>query len=128
METTFTWSIAPRLEAVSLVRRQVRKALADWGRPDAIDDLTLVVSELVTNALIHGEPPVTLTLSLEPGAIRGTVADLGPDLPRLLDTRDTAEHGRGLLMVADLTRTLAWKRAAEGGKRVTFTYAAPDSP
>ncbi|MEV5413383.1 ATP-binding protein [Thermopolyspora sp. NPDC052614] len=121
-----TWHIPARPEAVAEARRATRKALADWGCAHAIDDLMVVVSELVTNAIAHGEPPITLTLCLDLDHVHGTVIDHGPTLPRPVFTGDLTECGRGLPLVADLTRTLAWKRIPGGGKRVSFTYLLPE--
>lgn len=122
------WNIPPRPEAVADARRATRKALADWGCAHAIDDLMVVVSELVTNAIRHGEPPITLTLCLAHDQVHGMVIDHGPTLPRLAFTSDLAESGRGLPLVADLTCTLAWRRIPSGGKQVSFTYLLREKP
>ncbi|GAB3959156.1 hypothetical protein GCM10029978_005620 [Actinoallomurus acanthiterrae] len=55
-------------------------ALRAWGHDDLLDDATLVVSELVTNALVHASPPVTLTVTYD-NALVIEVADASRDLP-----------------------------------------------
>lgn len=64
------------------------------------------VSELVSNAVLHGRPAITLEVSTEPPGIGIIVAvtDLGPDLPVTGANRpdSTNPHGRGLLIVAAL--------------------------
>ncbi len=47
----------------------------------AIHALELVTSELVTNAVLHGQPPVTLLLTCQTTEIRLAVSDAGPGLP-----------------------------------------------
>ncbi|MFE9098961.1 ATP-binding protein [Streptomyces sp. NPDC007264] len=108
VEHVFTVPCAP--EAVSVVRRGVRAALVAWNLPTGVaDDVLLVVSELVTNALVHAAPPATLRLSrvraAACGAVRVEVADTGPTLPgrRAAPPPDPDEHGRGLDIVATLS-------------------------
>lgn len=66
--------------AVRTARALVADVLRVGHRTDLLDDATLVVSELVTNALVHGSPPVTLTLSCDDDLVI-EVADAGGDLP-----------------------------------------------
>lgn len=104
-------------EAVSVVRRRVRTVLADWNlSPDRAEDALLVISELITNAVVHALPPAVLRLSRAGadgrGALRVEVTDAGPPAA---DGRPAAgpcpgEHGRGLDIVTAL--------AAECGTRV----------
>ncbi|MFF3457487.1 ATP-binding protein [Streptomyces sp. NPDC002730] len=93
--------------AVSVVRGRVRTVLAEWGlSPDVIMDALVVVSELLTNALVHALPPATLRLSWvrvdERRAVRVEVTDAGLALP----AREWAvpdEHGRGIAIVTALS-------------------------
>lgn len=84
---------------------------AEWGvRPDGIENVRLVVSELVTNAVRHTSgPPCTAQLLLihqENGAVRVEVRDCGREDgagPAVIGHEDTelfAESGRGLTLVA----------------------------
>ncbi|MFJ9682927.1 ATP-binding protein [Streptomyces sp. NPDC101194] len=95
--------------AVPLVRQFVREALVDWACESRADDVLLCVSELVTNALLHGVPPgrgFRVRLSLEPGdgVLRVEVHDSGDGevCPVAADPAPDAEGGRGLLLVAAL--------------------------
>jgi anti-sigma regulatory factor (Ser/Thr protein kinase) len=95
--------------AVSAVRRHIRTVLTDWNlAADIADDVLLVVSELLTNAIVHALPPATLTLSRSPvdrcGAVRVEVTDRGPVTPAGLPASapDPDEHGRGLAIVTAL--------------------------
>jgi len=74
--------------------------------PTDIDSLVLGVSEAVTNALIHGRPPVRFRLWLAPDRIVATVTDRG-DAPAdpfagLLPVTDTCSAGLGLWVIHQL--------------------------
>ncbi|MET9661431.1 ATP-binding protein [Streptomyces sp. NPDC006510] len=95
--------------SVPLVRKFVRDALVDWACEDRADEVLLCVSELVTNAVLHGVPPgrgFRLHLYLEPadGTLRIEVHDSGGGEVRLADSwaASDEEGGRGLRLVAAL--------------------------
>ncbi|MFF8608241.1 ATP-binding protein [Streptomyces sp. NPDC015346] len=90
--------------SVPLARDFTRKVLAEWGMDTRADDVLLCVSELATNALLHGVPPgrgYRLHLYLErPGpahVLRVELHDSGDGTPALREP--TGESGRGLLLV-----------------------------
>ncbi|PZG18241.1 ATP-binding protein [Nonomuraea aridisoli] len=99
------WILPAEPRSVALARRLTRTTLAAWGvTPPTIDDATLVVSELVTNAISHALPPVTFSLGRTPGGLRGEITDRGPHTtlaPR--SSGSLAACGRGLNLVDDLT-------------------------
>jgi anti-sigma regulatory factor (Ser/Thr protein kinase) len=108
VEYVFPLPHAPR--AVSAVRRRVEAVLTHWNlSADTADDVLLVTSELLTNALVHALPPATLRLSrvLVDGhsAVRVDVTDTGPVRPPGLSdgTIDPDEHGRGIDIVTTLS-------------------------
>ncbi len=78
------------------------------GTPDARDDAEVIVSELVTNALQHGSPPVVVTLTATEDGVFVAVADAGgpPYLFGSLSPDPAAVHGRGLAIVSTLAA--AW--------------------
>lgn len=80
-------------------RRFVAEALARWGCADAADDATLLVSELVTNAIIHARTPVDLIVRRTKGAVRIEVLDDGEGIPEPRVTPPDAPAGRGLGLV-----------------------------
>ncbi|MET8506367.1 ATP-binding protein [Streptomyces sp. NPDC004787] len=90
--------------SVPLARAFVRTALADWGLDARAEDVLVCVSELATNALLHGVPPgrgYRLQLSLtHPGPLRVEVHDSGDGTPAVREPSD--ESGRGLLLVEAL--------------------------
>src|SRR5262245_58439085 len=68
---------------------------------DVVDDAQLLVSEVVGNAVRHGDGEVTLRLRVHPPALAVTVTDVGREMPVVADrTPDPSRtHGRGLLIV-----------------------------
>ncbi|PZG50340.1 hypothetical protein C1I98_10945 [Spongiactinospora gelatinilytica] len=86
-------------EAIGAARRFAGRALARWGLAELTDDVTLIVSELVTNSLAYGKGPITLTLRTDGRTVRGEVGDHGSALPTLLPADLFNEHGRGLILV-----------------------------
>ncbi|MGW0535212.1 ATP-binding protein [Streptomyces sp. NPDC003032] len=93
-------------QSVPAARAFTRAALADWGIGDRGDEIALCVSELATNALLHGVPPgrgFRLCLCCIDDVLRVEVHDSGDGWPRPGgESNDTDESGRGLLLVAAL--------------------------
>ncbi|MEU1404854.1 ATP-binding protein [Streptomyces sp. NPDC005728] len=98
--------LPPVAGAVPAVRRRVRATLADWQvSPEIVEDALLMVSELVTNAIVHALPPAMLRLSWVRVEDRCTlhieVTDAGSALPAGASRVgiDPCEHGRGEMIV-----------------------------
>lgn len=87
--------------------RQARQAVAQWagemGLDDVAADLLLVVSELVTNAVRYGAPPVRLALCADAHSVVVGVADAGAGQPVLRRPDSGEESGRGLLLLSLLS-------------------------
>jgi anti-sigma regulatory factor (Ser/Thr protein kinase) len=112
-------------DAVPKSRRFVRSSL---GGEDAemIQDTELVVTELVTNALLHGEPPVRIRLLILGARIRVEVEDNGRAIPiRSLSDPD-AMTGRGLALIASLADRWGVDPGRAGGKVVWAEIAAAE--
>jgi anti-sigma regulatory factor (Ser/Thr protein kinase) len=86
-------------DAVPRARRFVRSSL-DGAGAELAADAELVVAELVTNASLHGEPPIAVRLVQLEGGIRVEVEDAGGDLPVSVRADTNAMTGRGLALVA----------------------------
>ncbi len=113
-----------------LARSWVSKVLAEIGREDLVDAAQLGVSELVTNALIHSQPPLSVR-------VRGTVnhprievvdsspvppqrAGIAPE-PEEVDDFNLTTFGRGLDLVAMMSRRWGSDLAHDGrSKSVWF--------
>jgi anti-sigma regulatory factor (Ser/Thr protein kinase) len=89
--------------AVRTARRHLAGCLADVA-PDLIDQVLLLASELVTNAVRHGRPPVRLRLHRRGAILRVDVSDGGGPFapPPVPVWSRTAEGGRGLPLVDSL--------------------------
>ena len=99
--------------------------LREWSLPEAlIQDATLVVSELLTNAIVHGRAPVRLRLRKTPDELTIEVGDRSSALPRKLRAGPHDLHGRGLAIVAELAGR--WAARPDGdGKTVWCTIPIP---
>lgn len=85
-------------------RRVLRRRLDDTLHQDVLDALSLVVSELVTNAVMHGQGAIRFRLQLDAGDLRGEVIDDGGGFEHELHAAGpSATSGRGLLIVDRLT-------------------------
>jgi CheY-like chemotaxis protein len=87
-------------------RRFVDTTLRDWGCDPVIDDALLVVSELVTNAVVHAASDARVELRLAPGVLRIEVSDNGDGAPEPQSIDVTRPSGRGLLLVSAMA--VAW--------------------
>jgi anti-sigma regulatory factor (Ser/Thr protein kinase) len=104
-------------------RRRVRAVLRAWNAPVDVDLAILLTSELVTNAIRHETgKTVTLTLACSSGQLRVEVYDTSRFLPVLVDAPADAEAGRGLMLVAGLSKEWGFYRTP-AGKAVYFTLA-----
>jgi anti-sigma regulatory factor (Ser/Thr protein kinase) len=102
------------------IRRTVIRRLRDWGFDEVADDVVLVVVELLTNVYEHAEG--ACDLEIEPAAdrliVKVTDTMMTPLMMHPLST--SAEAGRGLLLVDELTEH--WETAiTNSGKVVTCT-------
>ncbi|MFI6357076.1 ATP-binding protein [Streptomyces sp. NPDC050743] len=102
------WTLAHRPEAADQARQIAKECLTRWRVTDEVtDSVLLTVSELVTNAVQHAQPPLTVGLDCDPtvGYVHIEVSDGGPAAPGddLQSSLPDDEHGRGLMIVECLT-------------------------
>jgi anti-sigma regulatory factor (Ser/Thr protein kinase) len=115
--------------APAAARRGVTARLVDAGLVDHVDTATLLVSELVTNALRHGDGPEELIVEIDAEGVSIGVRDASLQPPREETSQGPgamrvvggglAENGRGLLLVDMLADSWGW-RPEPGGKLVWF--------
>ncbi|MDX3307517.1 SpoIIE family protein phosphatase [Streptomyces sp. ME08-AFT2] len=108
-----TWDVDSDPAAVADARKKAVGRLADWGLADAAFVTELIVSELVTNAIRHGEPPVQLRL-IHDRTLICEVSDAGGTAPHMRRARTYDEGGRGLLLVAQLSRRWGARPGTKG--------------
>lgn len=98
-----SFALPARDTSVAAARRRVRHQLYGWGLPSTTcDNAQLIVSELVTNAVLHTQSSQVRCLLWSSGQVlRIEVADEGPGLVprRPCPTDAEAENGRGLLLL-----------------------------
>ncbi|MET9256879.1 ATP-binding protein [Streptomyces sp. NPDC003717] len=148
-------ALPARFEAVREARRFTRRTLDGWELGERLDDVCLVVSELVTNALRHGVPsaaptptpssssaPGARSLVAEQGLVRlhlmrwterlvCAVRDCSHDSPVARPSDDfSAESGRGLFLVDSFADGWGWHPLAGAldGKVVWALFRLPRPP
>ncbi|MFF4691901.1 SpoIIE family protein phosphatase [Streptomyces sp. NPDC001307] len=98
------WPVASDPAEVAGARALVRGKLKEWGLDEAAFVTELVVSELVTNAIRYGRPPVSLRLLRDSDrTLICEVSDGGHTSPHLRRAGSEDEGGRGLFLVAQFT-------------------------
>lgn len=104
---------------VRQARQVLRGALLHSGAEHLIDDATLVLSEIITSAFVHGGRAVRLDLWASESAVRVEVEDGVSRVPTQRGSTETDEPGRGLLLLDALVDR--WGTTAhETGKTVWF--------
>jgi len=108
-------------------RRFVSEALMGWDddEGDLTDTVTLLVSELVTNAVVHAGSDVEVMVRLTPTAARVEVTDASTDGVAPRDATAEEDSGRGLALVGNLARRWGVRAAPGGGKTVWFEVERP---
>lgn len=124
---SFDWSrdavstVAP--STASAAREWVSAYLAEHGLSHLQDSVRVVVSELVTNALVHARTPFTLTLSQSTRTLLVRVEDGSPEAPVLRTPAPMEDTGHGLRLVEALSRDWGHVPGAAGSKVVWASFS-----
>lgn len=111
--------------APGVARAAAKRYLAGKVSVERLSELSLVISELVSNALEHGRGQVVFRLQLDEGIVRGGVIDEGGGFEHEIRARGPEDvRGRGLFLVAALTNR--WG-VHEGTTHVWFELGARTS-
>ncbi|MFI6207365.1 SpoIIE family protein phosphatase [Streptomyces sp. NPDC051041] len=112
-------------ERIAQARQQLRELLHDWSSPDEVDSAVLLLSELLTNVLVHTDTDALLLVEMRgaPGGrrMRVEVTDASDDLPHRRSPGELASSGRGLMLIELLAHT--WGVDPRGqGKSIWFEF------
>ena len=109
--------------SVAKARRFCRAQLIEWEADELDDAVSLLVSELVTNVVLHARTPCEVVM-FRKDVLRIEVIDHDPRPPIRKDHDPEAASGRGLLLLAGMSARHGADRDANG-KRVWFELAWP---
>ncbi|MFJ9176811.1 SpoIIE family protein phosphatase [Streptomyces sp. NPDC102360] len=116
-------------ERIAAARQQLRELLHDWADTDQMDSAVLLVSEMVTNVLVHTDGDALLVAEMtrhgsEPRRLRVEVADASDDLPHKRRPGELASSGRGLVLMELLADRWGVDPRGEG-KSIWFELYEP---
>ncbi len=128
-ELAVSYQLDPEPVQVGRARELARKALPSWGLGEHADLTELIVSELVTNAMIHGEGNIEVRLSCAAcGDLWVEVRDEGAGRPARQRPGTDDEWGRGLALIDGLIELYEGARgvvADSNGPGKTVYVAVP---
>jgi anti-sigma regulatory factor (Ser/Thr protein kinase) len=116
-----------RPESVGQARAFTTETLTGWGRADRAEDIRLCVSEIATNALVHGTVPghgFLIKLDADEEVVRLEVHDSRRQRPEARQAADTDLSGRGLELVAALSDDWGVEERTPLGKIVWSCFKA----
>lgn len=138
-----TCLLRPQLDSVKVARNFVRATLHDWGLRDWFDNVGLVASELVTNALSHGlhlagaptercwdvsarggPGPIRLSLTRQESCVMCSVSDPSSRVPVQREPDPLAGEGYGLSLIESLSHAWDWQPLTSGGKIVWAVFCS----
>ena len=115
--------LAAHPTAPRAARNFVTRTLLDWRLTRIIPFASLLVSELVASSSVHAGTDIDLSVVWDRGALRLSVGDRGPALPGQPSVPKL--HGRGLTVIAGLSRAFGVLPAPGGGNVVWAVLDAP---
>jgi anti-sigma regulatory factor (Ser/Thr protein kinase) len=116
--------LPPTTDSVPVARRHAREELRDSAAD--VDTVVLLVSEVVTNAVLHARSDVFLTVRDQGPTARVEVRDSSPVPPRLHRFAAESATGRGLRLLDQLALRWGAEQGGEGlGKTVWFEVGSP---
>jgi anti-sigma regulatory factor (Ser/Thr protein kinase) len=118
--------LPPERSAAASARRFTREVAAGWDLDSDVQaDVELLVSELVTNAVLHARSPARLSIERQGDHVRVTVGDDSTAQPKLRDYGAEAVTGRGIFLVDQISERWGVEVESNGrqGKRVWFEIA-----
>ncbi|MFE2102054.1 ATP-binding protein, partial [Streptomyces sp. NPDC059468] len=123
------WAVWRLPDAVMHARRFTSRTLRRWHIEQVADSVLLVVSELVTNALVHTQGTVRVDLTLRGDRVRVCVSDSSPRAPAkpvIVDWESTG--GRGLMLVEAMSESFGSMPVASGKQVWSEIVVPPPDP
>lgn len=117
--------LPPSPASSGVARAHAVNAAVTVGRQDLVDDVSSLVSELVTNAVLHARTQMLLTVEPAGAGLRVAVADGSATMPRFAGADLRAISGRGLLIIDRLSSRWGVDRLPDGGKVVWVEIDTP---
>jgi anti-sigma regulatory factor (Ser/Thr protein kinase) len=115
--------------AAGQARREVRLTFTRWRLVAMIEDAALAVSELVTNAVRHGLPPIGMRLRRRAGQVRIDVNDARPEAVVVGERpSDLDESGRGLQIIKAVSDEIGSEHIPGDGKYIYAAWNIADPP
>ena len=111
--------LAAEPQSAGSARRFVESTLEDWDCADSLEVVKLLVSELVTNAVLHAGSDAEVVVQLTPSVLHVEVLDQSPVMPVLRRPGEDDTSGRGLALVDNFATAWGTRRLAHG-KSVWF--------
>ncbi|WP_407077466.1 SpoIIE family protein phosphatase [Streptomyces sp. SCSIO 30461] len=108
------WTLPDDPAIVAQARHHAADQLLTWQIPDSTYVTELIVSELVTNAIRYGTPPIRLRLLRHDDTLTTEVSDTSNTSPHLRRARTYDEGGRGLLLIAQLAHRWGTRHTPTG--------------
>ncbi|WP_326827973.1 MULTISPECIES: SpoIIE family protein phosphatase [unclassified Streptomyces] len=108
-----SWELPNEPAAVRNARQAAVHQLSEWGLEYLVSTVELIVSELVTNAIRHGGGPIRLRL-IQHQVLTCEVSDSNTSHPRPRHPHNIDENGRGLFLVAQLSRRWGSRSTTDG--------------
>ncbi|MFF4550551.1 SpoIIE family protein phosphatase [Streptomyces sp. NPDC001406] len=108
-----TWDLPNGLATIPAARHLAARQLREWGLELLVTPVESIVSELVTNAVHHGDGLSRLRL-IQHRVLTCEVSDTNTGQPRPRHPHTLDEHGRGLYLVAQLSRRWGSRSATDG--------------
>ena len=106
--------LPPEPSSATRARTLARERLGPSCTDDAIETIALLVTELVTNAILHARTPLQLTLESRPDHARICVEDASNEQPTVRHYETDAVTGRGLALVEELASSWGVETTATG--------------
>jgi anti-sigma regulatory factor (Ser/Thr protein kinase) len=109
-----TWNLPSDPAIVAQARQHTTHQLTTWHLDDATFTTQLIVSELITNAIRYGQPPIQLRLIHQNNTLTTEVHDTSNTTPHMRRARTYDEGGRGLLLIGQLTQRWGTRHTPTG--------------